>query len=161
MKNFFAAIVTLAFSVSLLPSAYAEQQSVGLSYAQVTQYLSKSIVMHESSSVRGQTRYLGMTNDKMAIMEIIGQKNDISQATFVICLPKDSQTIVMRNGAMLLRFMANIAPEWSGSVNWASDALGKITLPSNNSVSTIRGTKKIVMTFQKPLGMIVLTVKHR
>ncbi len=161
MRKVFVAIVSLILFISLLPNAYADQQSIGLSYIQVTKYLSNSITLHKSSSVRGQTRYLGTTNDKLAILEVIGQKKNISQATLVIGLPKDSQPILMRNGAMLLRFMTNIAPDWSDSTRWATNALGQVTSSSNNSTYTIRGNKRIEMTFQRQLAMVLLTVKHK
>ncbi len=67
----------------------------------------------------------------------------------------------MRNSAMLLRFMTNIAPDWRGRTDWATSALKQVTSSATNSVHTTRGNKRIEMTFEKSLAMIMLTVKHK
>ncbi len=89
MKRVLLPIIVLILLISLLPDAYAGKQSIGISYAQATQYLANAITLKRSSSVNGQTRYMGTTDDKMAIMEIIGERKNISQASLVIGLPKN------------------------------------------------------------------------
>ncbi len=161
MKKVFVPVIALALLISWSPNAHAGKQSIGLSYAEVTQYLSNAIVMRRSTAVYGQPRYLGMTNDKLAIMEIIGVKKNILQASLIIGLPNDSRSVLQRNTVMLLRFMTNIAPDWNGGTHWAAQALDQVTSSSNSTTYIIRGDKRIEITFLKPLAMISLTVKHK
>ena len=134
---------------------------IDLSYGQVTRHLSKYIAMQNSTSVRSQPRSMGMTRDKMALLEVVGEKSNISQATLAIALPKDSQETVTRNGLFVLVFMSNIVPNWKESTTWTTNAIKEATLYPGEPVSTEHDNKKIEFTFEKPIAMLLVTVKHK
>jgi hypothetical protein len=149
-----ATIIILSFSSCL----FAARPKLDVSYAQATRYLSGSIKMQRSTSVQGQPRYMGMTDDKLAVLEVIGEKQNISRATLALALPSDSQRIIKRNSVMALRFMANLFPEWPGSADWTTDAVRAAVLAPGKTVVSVHGKKKIEAVFQKPISMFVLTV---
>lgn len=161
MRN--CSILILAFVSALLgvtPNELSAAANTGLSYSQMTRYLSSYFALEESTPVNGQPRYMGATGDKLAMLELIGDKNDLTEATLIIGLPNDSQAILIRNSAMFMRFIKNATPNWAGSSDWVVAALKKATA-TENPVSTVRGTRRITVTFQKPLGMVLVTVKHK
>ena len=88
---------------------------IDLTSDQVTRYLDQYITMEKSSDVHGQTRSSGQSDDKLAMLEIIGDSDNISEATLIIGLPNNSQQIVIRNSALMVRFVMNVAPRlgWS------------------------------------------------
>jgi hypothetical protein len=136
------------------------QHSIGLTYKQVAQYLDRSISMSKSSDVGGQPRYMGQSSDGLAILEIIGDKNDISQATIMIGVPNDSHAKLISNTALLVRFIKNIDPAWGGGADWAASALQNAS-STGNPQSTVRGNKLIKLSTIKSVGLVSLTVKHR
>jgi hypothetical protein len=154
----------MAFVSALLLGVATNELSAatntGLSYSQVTQYLSSYFALEKSTPVNGQPRYMGATGDKLAMLELIGDKNDLTEATLIIGLPNDSQAVLVRNSAMFMRFVNNAAPNWAGSGDWAVAALKKVTA-TENPVSIVRGARRITVSFQKPLGMVLVTVKHK
>ena len=117
--------------------------------------------MQESTEVRGQPRSLGQTDDKLAILEVIGDKDNVSQASLIIGLPDDSQDIVSRNTVFLIRFMHNIAPGWDGVDAWTAGALKEALASPGESIYTERGDERIEVVLEKPLGLVMVTVKHR
>ena len=105
-------------------------------------------------------RYMGMTGDNLALLEVIGDKRNIRQATLAIALPNDSRSALVRNSAMFMRFVKNAVPDWPGSEDWAIAALKKATA-TGNPVERVFGSRRVTVTFQKPLGMVLVTVKHK
>ncbi|HEX4959603.1 MAG TPA: hypothetical protein VF173_02095 [Thermoanaerobaculia bacterium] len=160
MRN--SRFLILAFVFALLAGMAPNELSAGtgLSYSQMTQYLSSYFSLEKSTPVNGQPRYMGATGDKLAMLELIGDKNDLTEATLIIGLPNDSQSVLVRNSAMFMRFIKNAAPSWEGSGDWAVAALKKATT-TEVPVSTVRGTRRITVSLQKPLAMVLVTVKHR
>jgi len=145
--------------VSVSPGLCAGLKT-GLSYGEITSYLSSFITLKKSTSVNGQPRYMGLSGDKLAMLEIIGDKSNVTQATLAVGIPNDAPATLVRNGAMVLRFVKNATPGWTGSSDWATAALQKAAA-SQSPVETTYGSRRITMTFYKPLGMLMVTVKHK
>jgi len=134
--------------------------TIGISYNQIMEDLDQYISQSKSSDVRGQPRYMGTTSDSLVILEIIGVKKDISQATLMIGIPNDAPKILVRNTAILMRFMKNIAPEWRLASDWATGAL-KCIIATGETEEIIRGSKSIKISLIKFLGIVSVTVKHK
>lgn len=132
----------------------------GLSASQVTRFLASYITLERSTPVNGQPRYMGMSDDKLAALEIIGDRNNVTQASLMIGLPNDSRPALVRNSALFMRFVKNVTPGWASSADWAVAAL-KETTATENPVSMVFGTRSLTVSFLKPLGMVLVTVKHK
>src|SRR3954466_12058153 len=118
---------------------------IGITYEQAMRYFGDDFRMSKSTPVDGRDRYMGTSKNGMAVLEIIGQRNDLSQASLIVGLPNDSPAIVVHNAAMLLRFLKNTVPGWAGSSAWATSTLKKIA-KSDGKVSIVKGG--IIITMQ-------------
>jgi len=156
-------LITFLLASFLTSKANAQTEkslTIGISYNQTMEYLDQFISMSKSSDVDGQPRYMGQTSDNLAMLEIIGNKNDVSQASLMIGIPNDAPKILIRNTAILLRFMKNVAPEWKSGSDWATSALGRVS-STDEPEEIIRGSKSIKLSVIKVLGIICVTVKHK
>jgi hypothetical protein len=134
---------------------------IGLTYDQITQNLSDDITMEKTADLHNQSHFMGQTDDKLAMLEVIGDKNNVSEATLAIGLPDDSSEIVRRNSALLLRFMLNVAPDWDGASDWTIGAVKEATSSPGEAIYTDQGDKRIKMMFAKNIGMLWVNVKHK
>jgi hypothetical protein len=160
MRN--SRVMPLIFAVALGAAPYrlSASPNTGLSYSQVTRYLESYFVLQESTPVNGQRRFMGATTDKLAVLELIGDKKDISKASLILGVPNDSPAVLARNGGLLIRFVKNAMPNWPAGSDWAVAALKQASATSN-PVSTIRGSRRITVSFLKPLAIVLVTVQHR
>lgn len=159
MKKYRLLVISIAFLISIFSITASAGKKTGISYEQIMRYLSKSMTMKKSTSVRGQPRYMGESDDNLVMMEIIGDKRDITQATLIVGVPNDApRKLLAWNGAMLMRFVQNATPGWSKSTEWTTAALKK-AIDSEQTISTVRGSRKLTVSFQKSLSMIMVTVK--
>jgi predicted Zn finger-like uncharacterized protein len=146
---------------SAIASRAASPEGIGVSYGQVVAHLENEIKMTKSSRVRGEYRYMGSTADNLAILEIIGAKENISQTTLIIGLPNDSKTVVTRNTALYLQFLKNTVPEWPGVTDWANSALKRFASSSETSAEISHGNKAISLELLKPTTMLSVMVKRK
>lgn len=107
MRNRRTAILGLMLILGWASHGLSAGLKTGLSYREITSYLSNVIALQRSSPVDGQPRYMGMSADKLSMLEVIGDKSNITQATLAIGVPNDSPTALARNSAMVLRFVKN------------------------------------------------------
>jgi len=149
-------------NVALPKHTIGENRAIDISYDQVMEYLSNFFLMEKSTPVDGQDRYMGQTFDNLAVLEIIGKKNNISQATLMIGIPNDAADKLVRNTILAMRFLENTVPEWTDSNEWITANAKRVAdIPGVSDVEVFKGNKLITMTFLKPLGMLTLTVKHK
>jgi len=134
--------------------------TIGVSYNQIMNYLDSDISMSRATDVRGQPRYMGQTSDYMAVLEIIGSREDVSQATLMLSCSKDAPEALVRNTAILLRFVKNIDSENYLGSDWINSALEHLN-QTGEPVEKIVGSKLIKVSQIERLGMTVVTVKHK
>ena len=134
-------------------------QRMGVSYREATQDLLDSIPMEQGESVSGQDRYRGTSEDHTISLEIIGDRNAITEAKMTI-VPSSNVAVEERNRALLNLFLSNLVPEWPTSPDWATTTLDNISTFQEGSVSAMRGYKKVTMTQMKGSGTITVVVKH-
>ena len=160
MRNFRTVPLILVLILGWASNGFSAAMKIGLSYGEITSHLSNVITLQRSSPVDGQPRYMGLSQDKLSMLEVIGDKSNVTQATLAIGVPNDSPATLARNSAMMLRFVKNATPDWSGSTDWAVAALRKATT-TEGPVETTYGARRITMTFYKSMGMVMVTVKHK
>jgi len=136
-----------------------EIQRMGVSYREATQYLSDSIPMEQSEPVNGQDKYRGTSEDHTISLEIIGDRHAITEAKMTI-VPTGNADIEERNRALLHCFLSNMVPEWPTSSEWATTTWDRISTFQEDSVSALRGYKKVTMAQMKASGTITVVVKH-
>jgi hypothetical protein len=130
---------------------------IGVTYGQMMNYLSSFFVMELSPLADGRPRYFGTSSNNLAMLEIIGDRFNISATTLIIGLPNDAPTQVMENSAIMLRFLLNAMPEWPESSEWVTDAIHRLA-DSNVPIETTRGVKRIKVDVVREMGMLMVTV---
>lgn len=131
---------------------------IGRSYDQIMQGLSSHFTMRTSSPVQGNERIMGSTSDRLALIEVIGPRDSIVQTSLIIGVPSDAPAIVARNTTLLLRFINNAVPDWTGGVDWTTSVLRRIAA-GGEGAETIRNGRTIKLQGHGQLGMIIITVK--
>ena len=134
-------------------------QTLGVSYNQIMEGLDKIVYMEKSTDVDGQPRYMGLTSDRLIILEIIGNKKNVSQASIVFFMPKDIQGNDVRNAAVLLTLLVNIFPEWKSVDADISSPLERVL--STGEEAIIKEDKAIKLTFLKELSLLSVTIKQQ
>jgi hypothetical protein len=143
------------------PSVNRQGRGIGISYEAAVAHLSKFFVMTKTTSDDGQERYMGRTSDGTAMLEIIGDKDDISEASLFLNIPNDDVGAAMRNGGFFDIFAKDIDPKWNDASAWVTNNLGHMSDSQTDAVEMIRGEKVFTLRLMKPLGMISISVRHR
>lgn len=157
-RMIFALIFLLWLSVSV-----AMAQAIGISYDQVMASFDGGIIVEKSTPVRGEDRYMGSTADKLATLEIIGPKINISKASLVLGVGVSDAPagIIERNERFILHFLKNTMPEWKGSSEWGryarKEALKTLTSPK----TIIKGNKIATLNYLKHTGALIITIRHK
>ena len=136
-----------------------------IAYSQIVNLLNEFIDMKEMSNVSGENSYLGISENKLTILEIKGEKDSIKEASMKLVYPKGiDKSSADLNNAMMSRFLKNAAPELSDWTMRISEILDKF-----NSLKTgIEGIKKedialsnkiIQILYDKNADYIVVTLK--
>jgi hypothetical protein len=135
-------------------------KKIGVSYDQMMSYLSNSFTMEESTPVDGEDRYMGTSSSGLAVLEIIGEKDNITQTSLMIGIPNDDSSLVVENSAIMVRFLKNAVPEWDGITDWFTASVGEFTDSSREETEKLYGNKVIRLTLIKQIGMMTATVEH-
>jgi hypothetical protein len=92
---------------------------IGLRYDQIMYLLDQFFPTMEKSTVDYdgvvQDSYSGRSTNGLALLEVIGDKSNISSATLLLGIPKDAPDIIIENTASLIRFTKNIDPSLDGN----------------------------------------------
>ena len=110
---------------SPMPQA-SRPKTLGVSYDQMMQYLAAMFQMERAPPRQGYERYLGKRPGGAALIELLGAKDDLSEAALMVFFPRDDPKIFGDNTAILIRFMKNALPEWVQGGEWVTNAVKKL-----------------------------------
>ena len=110
----------------------------------------------------GRPRRMSRNSDNMALFESIGDSNSPDSVTLIIGLPNDAPKVLIRNSAMVLRFVKNALPNWSDSTDWVSSTLDTLNqrMDGKPISKTVDGAE-ISITIFHILSMCTVTIKSR
>jgi len=148
------------FAASLLLVASAASAQIGVTYLQATRLLESDFDLKGIKSDPAKGKIVGQSKDGIAVIELIGDLNNLTSASLTIAVPNDSTTARARNSARLLRFVANTVPEWKGNTRWINSRLQKIADGDYSNSTTTVGLKKITLMSAKE-GAIILTLVEK
>ncbi|KPJ67445.1 MAG: hypothetical protein AMJ43_04095 [Coxiella sp. DG_40] len=142
-------------------------QTLGISRDQAMENLSEYFLMSEGKAMsNGQANYIGHTVDSIALLQLIGDKSDISEAALLLGLPNDNDSVVIKNLTLIILFIHNFFPDQQEEVlDWASDSwskMAKISDDSDDNISQkkIFNGKDFKITFYKDMGIMLLDIKQ-
>ncbi len=144
-------------AVVLAAGSRRHPRGIGLSYDQIMVRLADKFTMDDSSPVHGQPRSLGQSANGLALLEIIGDPADISQATLIAATPSDRKEQTYENLALMIQFLRNGSPGWSGSTTWLVHALHDIARKPGSKRSIIHAGTRYTLSNSEPVG-ITLTI---
>ena len=136
-----------------------------IQYSQITNLISEFIDMKDNSAVSGEKGYLGVSENKLAVFEIKGNKDDVKEASMKLMYPKGiDKTSAELNNAMMSRFLKNIAPEFQNWQGRTKEILDKFySMQTGVRVTNqedIRLSNKIIqILYDKNADYIVVTLK--
>ncbi|MBU1912438.1 MAG: hypothetical protein KKB22_02755 [Candidatus Omnitrophica bacterium] len=136
-----------------------------IQYSQITNLISEFIDMKDSSAISGENGYLGVSENKLTVFEIKGNKDDVKEASMKLIYPKGiDKTSAELNNAMMSRFLKNIAPEfqdWQGRTKEILDKFHSMqTGVQATNLENIRLSNKIIqILYDKNADYIVVTLK--
>jgi len=113
----------------------------------------------------GDARFLGPSDNGLMNLEMVGQKDEISQASLKLSYPKDiTRSDSDLNNAVMLRFLKNIAPqykEWPSDVRAMIDKFSTMQIGKKEKNKITLGHKIIQILYDKKIDTITLTVRIR
>jgi len=136
---------------------YAKEKSLGITYDQTMAYLSDHFVMQKGASIEGKDNYVGRS--ALGLLQLIGDKSDLSEASITIGIPKDTKVFNEYNSLLTFRFLKNIFPDWTNMDSEITDSMKSLLVSPDKAVTIFRGNKQIEVELFKETGMLCLTVK--
>ena len=136
-----------------------------IAYSQITNLLTEFIDIKENSNVSGENSYLGISENKLTILEIKGDKDNIREASMKLMYPKGiNKSSADLNNAMMSRFLKNAAPELSDWTIRISEILNKFNSLKTGAEGIKRedialSNKIIQILYDKNADYIVVTLK--
>jgi hypothetical protein len=137
-------------------------RGTNLSTTQIMNYLTSFFGPLERGDIDdGTPRYMSTSSNGLVILELQGQRENVSSAALIVGLPSDRQDLVMENTAISLRFLKNVAPGWDGAADWLTNSLGTLTHSPDSEITTGYGSNVITLKLFAPLGMLSLSIEPR
>ena len=149
-------LVLAAFLI--LTTAGNASAGIGVSYDQLMRNFARQFTMEKGVLKDGSLRYLGRGPDRISYLELVGPKNDLSRATFLFSMPKDSPAANENNIAQSARFVKITAPEWPGGRAWVSGTFQEFMAGSEKQ-SITKGRKLITMEYIRSLRWVSISVE--
>lgn len=135
-------------------------RGLGVSHHAMLEALSGDFISEDSSPVDGQPRRLAKAKNEMALLETIGDEDDVSSATLMIFVPNDSPKVVFENTAYGIVFTKTALPDWPDASNWFSESIKKFSEGRADEQETSRNGVTARASIARELGMIVVSVKR-
>ena len=156
-KGFIIEVIMLCV-LNIITSAFCEK--IGISYDQVIAGLPGFRRVGKTTTPGGEVMYLERTADGSAVLQIIGDKSNITEVSLIIGFPSDAPDVSIKNLNISIRFVKNLFPECEHKVvNWLNSSLKKVADSPDIVEMENFGKKKIKI--ECILGMLVITVTHR
>jgi hypothetical protein len=119
-----------------------DKKGLGISYDQIMNNISDYFVM-KKDSVDGQDRYMGQSNNKLMILEIIGKKQNVNQVSLILPISDSDPKALVENTAVVLIFLKNILPTYPKAYEWVLSTTNKREKVYDNKVITVIPIKQL------------------
>jgi hypothetical protein len=137
-----------------------------VTYVQITNLISEFLdIKEENNTPAGQPRYLGLSENKLVTLEIVGDKEKVAIASIKLIYPDDIENVSADlNNAMMLRFLKNVAPEikeWSISVKDIMNKFSSMQIGQTKEEDIALQHKMIKILYDKTAASVTVTVRIR
>lgn len=159
------AIQVVPRNIESYPVLKPPQDPAKIQYAQIVNLISEFIDMEKNSYVSGENVYSGVSENKLTVLEIKGDKNDVKEASIKLIYPQGiDRASAELNNAMMSRFLKNAAPEFPNWNNRTKEILDKFYSMKTGVQGVTRenielSNKIIQVLYDKNSDYIAVTLK--
>ena len=156
-------LLPAVYEVPQIKEEFASRQQVRMTYSQITNRIGRFLDIQAVEDDIDRNKFLGISEDSLVTIEIVGEESNISQASMKLIYPKDIAPInIDLNNAMMLRFLRNIAPEfkrWPASVEDITEKFHTMNIGSIDEDEIALGEKIIQILYDRNIDSITVLVK--
>lgn len=141
-----------------------ESSFKNLTYSQMMTSLDSWFAMEESPLADGRPRWFAQSKDGLAILELIGQSEDLESATFIFGVPEDATSDqLVKPGAALLILLQNADPSWGTDAicEWATRGVYTLDPRNPECITITRERIEVEARALRASGMIRFTIRPR
>lgn len=159
------AVQAVPQNIESYPVLKPSPEPVKIRYAQIVNLISEFIDMEKNSGVSGENVYSGVSENKLTVLQIKGDENDVKEASMKLIYPQGiDRPSAELNNAMMFRFLKNAAPEFPDWNNRTKEILNKFYSMETGVQGVTRedielSNKVIQILYDKNLDYIVVTLK--
>ncbi len=142
-------------------TASSRRRGLGRSEKQLLNMLESTFRSFETNKLAdGRPRKMSQAADNLSSFELIGNPDSPDSVTLLIGLPNDAPDVVIRHSAMVLRFIMNALPDWSGATDWVSSSLDTLNRRMDGKpISKVIGNAEISINVLHNISMCTVTIK--
>lgn len=136
-----------------------------ITYNQITNLIGEFLDIKPADNASGKPRFVGISENKLVTLEMIGDKDNISITSIKLVYPDDIEPVnADLNNAMMLRFLKNVAPEikdWSSNIKDIVNRFHSLQLGDKKEETVSLGGKDIKIVSDKSSNSITVIARYQ
>ena len=141
------------------------EEPVRITYSQLTNLIGEFLDIQSLHGSSDQPVFLGTSENNLVILEIVGEKDNVMEASIRFTYPPDISAVnTDLNNAMMLRFLKNAAPEyseWPVKIKEIMTSFRSLQMGSRQEDAIALERKLIQVLYDKNIDAITLTLTHK
>ena len=141
------------------------EEPVRITYSQLTNLIGEFLDIQSLHGSSDQPVFLGTSENNLVILEIVGEKDNVMEASIRFTYPPDISTVnTDLNNAMMLRFLKNAAPEyseWPVKIKEIMTSFRSLQMGSRQEDAIALERKLIQVLYDKNIDAITLILTHK
>ena len=141
------------------------EEPVRITYSQITNLIGEFLDIQSLHGSSDQPVFLGTSENNLVILEIVGEKDNVMEASIRFTYPPDISAVnTDLNNAMMLRFLKNAAPEyseWPVKISEIMTSFRSLQMGSRQEDAIVLERKLIQVLYDKNIDAITLTLTHK
>ena len=141
------------------------EEPVRITYSQITNLVGEFLDIQSLHGSSDQPVFLGTSENDLVILEIVGEKDNVMEASIRLTYPPDISAVnTDLNNAMMLRFLKNVAPEyseWPVKIKEIMTSFRSLQMGSRQEDAIALERKLIQVLYDKNIDAITLTLTHK
>lgn len=148
-----------AQTAQVVAPALENPAGTGITYEQATKTIDSEIALKSSPLANGEDRHMGATNDDLAVLEIVGPKENITKAYLMVIVSSDASPQASdRNRILFSQFVKNVVPNSPEAEEWAEAAKKKVLKTPNVEQHKAFGANTLSVKFLEPLAFLSVSL---
>ncbi|MBU4343327.1 MAG: hypothetical protein KJ902_04350 [Candidatus Omnitrophica bacterium] len=141
------------------------EEPVRITYNQITNLIGEFLDIQSLQGGSEQPIFLGTSDNKLITLEIVGEKDNVIEASMRLAYPADINAVnTDLNNAMMLRFLRNAASEyteWPVKIKEIMSRFNSLQIGARQEDAIALERKVIQVLYDKNINAITLTLTHK